>query len=82
MQGGQGQVAGLGDGQGRADGFLVPHLTDEDHVRILAQHVFQGVGKTLGVAVDFALVDDALLVLVHELDGILDGDDMPADRRC
>ena len=37
--------------------------------------------EAVGVGVHLALVDQALLVLVHELDRILDGDDVVAARR-
>ena len=33
VQGGEDQVAGLGDGQRGADGLQVAHLADQDHVR-------------------------------------------------
>ena len=76
VQRGKHQVAGLGRGDGRGDGLQVAHLADQDDVRVLAQGGPQGVGETRGVGADLALVDDALLVLVEELDRVLDGDDV------
>jgi hypothetical protein len=45
-------------------------------VRVLAQRGPQRRVEAFGVVADLALVDQALLVLVHELDGVLDGDDV------
>ena len=46
----------------------VTHLTDEHHVRVLAQHRAQRVGEAVGVGAQLALVDDAVLVRVQVLD--------------
>jgi len=69
-------VTGLGDRQRRRDRLEVAQLTDQDRIRIFAQGVLEGIGERLGVAADLALVDDASLVLVDELDRIFDGDDV------
>ncbi len=42
VEGGERQVTGLGDRQGGLDRLEVPHLADEDHVRILPERIFQG----------------------------------------
>ena len=76
VQGGKGQVAGLGDLQRRLDGLKVAHLADQHHVRVLAQHRAEGVGVGKGVGVELALVDHRRLVRVQVLDGVLDGDDV------
>ena len=47
---------------------------------IFAQRRPQRVLERVGVRPDFALVDQALLVLVHELDRILDRDDVIVAR--
>src|SRR3712207_6979516 len=44
--------------------------------RSLAQHVLEGAGERLGVFADLALVDQAALVAVEELDRVLDGHDV------
>src|SRR5215813_13110271 len=62
------------DGDG--DGLEIAHLADEDDVGILAQGGAERVLERAGVAVHLALVDEALLVLVDELDRVLDGDDV------
>ena len=74
------EVADLGRGQRRRDGLVVAHLADEDDVGVLADDVAQRVGVALGVDADLALVDDAALVLVQDLDRVLDGDDVTVAR--
>ena len=76
VQGREHQVTGLGGGQRHRDGLQVAHLADQDDVRVLPQHVPQGVGEGLGVLAHLALVDDAALVLEEELDRVLDGHDV------
>src|SRR5215211_1980244 len=78
VEGAEDEVAGLGGGHGERDGLQVAHLTDEYDVRVLPENVLEGLGEALGVLVDLALVDDALLVLVQELYGILDAHDVLA----
>jgi hypothetical protein len=48
----------------------------EDRVRVLAQRRAQRVREAQRVRADLALVDEALLALVHELDRVLDGQDV------
>ena len=76
VQGREDQVAGLGRGQRHRDGLQVAHLADQDDVGVLAQHVLERVGEGPGVLADLALVDQAALVLVQELDRVLDGHDV------
>ncbi len=70
------EVPDLRRGQSRRDGLVVPHLADEDDVGVLPHDVTQRVGVARGVDADLTLVDDASLVLVHDLDRVLDGDDV------
>ena len=72
------EVAGLGGLDRDRDRLEVAHLADQHDVRILAQRRAQRVLERVGVRVDLALVDQAALVLVDELDRILDGDDVVA----
>ena len=74
------EVAGLGGGQRRRDRLEVAHLAEEDHVGVLAERATQGVGEPGRVLPDLALVDDAALVMVQELDRILDRDDVVGAR--
>ena len=76
VQGAEGQVAGFGDAQRGLDGFQVAHFADQHHVRVFAEGGAQGVGEALGVGVQFALVDQAVLVHVHKFDRVLDGEDV------
>ena len=70
------QVAGFGDLERGFHGFQVAHFADQDDVRILAEGGAQRVAEAVGVAVHFALVHQAVLVLVDVLNRILDGEDV------
>jgi hypothetical protein len=72
------QVARLGDGQRGLDGLQVAHLAHQQHVGVLAERVLERAREALRVGADLALVDDAPLVAVHELDRVLDRDDVAA----
>ncbi len=76
MQGREDEVAGLRRGQGGGDRLQVPHLADEDDVGVLTQGGLQGEGEVGRVGADLALVDDALVVRVQELDRVLDREDV------
>src|SRR5581483_2896324 len=65
-----------GRGERGGDRLHVAHLADEDDVRVLAQRSLQRVGEAQRIRPDLALVDDAALVPVHELDRVLDGEDV------
>ena len=82
VQGGEDEVAGLGGGQRDRDGLEVAELTDEDDVGVLAQHVLERGAEAVRVVADLALVDDRLLVRVHELDRVLDRHDVVGTRAC
>src|ERR671932_820978 len=69
---GKDEMAGLGRGESDRDGFKIPHLADEDDVRVLTQHMPQRLAEALGVLVDLTLIDYALLVLVEEFYRVLD----------
>ena len=69
-------MAGLGGGDGGLDRLVVAHLTDQDHVGVLAQGAPERGREGAGVHLHLALVHDGLLVPVQELDGVLDGDDV------
>ena len=70
------EVAGLRRLDRDRDRLEVAHLADEDDVRILAQRRAERVLEALRVLADLALIHEALLVLVHELDRVLDRDDV------
>jgi hypothetical protein len=70
------EVAGLGRGERGADRLEVAHLADEDHVGVLAKRGAEGLAEADRVDADLALVHDAALVAVHELDRVLDREDV------
>jgi hypothetical protein len=70
------EMAGLGRRERRLDRLEVAHLTDEDHVGILAQRRAQRVGEALRVDADLALVHDRAAIADQELDRILDRHDV------
>ena len=76
MHGREDEVAGLGGLQCRLGAFGIAELADQDHVGVLAQRSTQGREVRLGVDPDLALVDDAVLVVVEDLDRVFDGDDV------
>jgi hypothetical protein len=76
VQGGEHKVAGLRRGQGGGDRLEVAHLADQDHVGVLAQRGLQAEREALGVRAQLALVHDAVLMTVEELDRVLDGHDV------
>src|SRR3989440_1413488 len=68
--------AHLRRGDGEAHGLEVAQLADQDHVGVFAQGGVQRGGEARAVHADLALADEAALSLVHELDRVLDGEDM------
>ncbi len=74
------EVSGLGRLDRRLRRLGVAHLADQDHVRVLAQRAPERLAERGGVESDLALVDDALTVVMQELDRILDRDDVAAAR--
>ena len=58
----------------------VAELADQDHVRVLAQRAAERLLERLGVEPDLALVDDAGVVVVEDLDRVLDRDDVLLPR--
>ena len=69
-------MAGFGGFEDDLDGFAVAHLADQNDFRRLPQGGAQGVSEAGRVAMQFALVNGGAFVVVQELDGIFDGDDV------
>src|SRR5258708_21894122 len=67
-------MAGFRDAQRRFDGLEVAHFSDEHNVGVFAKRGAERIGEGVRVGVDFALIHQALLVIVKELDGVLDSD--------
>ena len=72
----QTQVAGLCERYRVFHGLARANLTNHDHVRCLAQCIFQRDFEAVRIHPNFALRDDAAFVLVNEFDGIFDADDV------
>src|SRR2546430_2016304 len=58
------------------DRLEVAHLAEEDHVGVLTQGSARRFGEARRVRPDLALVDDAALVTVYELDRVFDREDV------
>ena len=56
--------------------LALAHFADQDDVGRLAQRVLERDLPAVAIHADLALRDDAVLVLVHELDRVLDRDDV------
>ena len=80
VHGREDEVARLRRLHGRLGRLGVAELSDQDHVGVLAQRAPERLGERIGVEADLALVDDAAVVGVQELDRVLDRDDVLAAR--
>src|SRR5882762_7079945 len=58
---------------GDLDRFPIPHLSHKNYFRSLAQGGPEGEREAGGIAVQFTLMNDAVLVRMQKLYGILDG---------
>src|SRR6185503_3258184 len=76
VQRGERQVARLRDRQRCLDRLEVAHFADEHDVGVLPQRILQRGLEAEGVRTHFALVDDARLVAMDELDGVFYRDDV------
>ena len=76
MEGREAKVASFCKGHRVFHGFLVPYLTNQYHVRRLAQCVGQGVIPAVSVRTYFTLVDDTAFMGVHEFDRVFNRDDV------
>ena len=80
MQRAEDEVAGFRGFNRTLDRLEVAQLTDQNDVGIFTQRRAESGLEAAGVYTNLALRDDALLAGVHELDRILDRDDMIAAR--
>src|SRR5439155_26545040 len=74
------EVARFGGLQRGLGGLGITELADQDHVRVLAQDAADRGEERVRVEPDLALVDDAALVGVQDLDRVLDRDDVQPAR--
>jgi len=72
------EVSGLGSRQRHLDGFQVAHLADQDDVGVLTKHVPQRGPERVRVRANLALIHQAALVAVQELDRVLHRHDVGA----
>src|SRR5207302_1356460 len=72
VQSGERQVAGFRDTQGGFNGLEVAHFADEHHVGVFAQGSAERIRKGVRVRVNFALIDEAFLVVVQKFDRVFD----------
>ena len=78
MKGRQYEMPGICKDDGVFHRLAGADLTDQDDVRCLTKSIFERDLKGLGVYTDLTLGNNAAVMLVHELDRVLDGDDVPA----
>src|SRR4029077_1751967 len=76
VQRGEDEMAGFRGFQCNLDRFAVTHFADENHFGSLTQRAAKGEGKSGRVAVQLALVNGGLFVLMQKLNGILDSEDV------
>ena len=74
------EVAGVGGLQGQGDGLEVAQLAHEDDVGVLAQGGLERAAEARGVTAHLALVHQRLVGHVHELDWVLQREDVAAPR--
>jgi hypothetical protein len=70
------QVAGGRGGQRQFDRFEIAHFTYEEDVRIFAQGAAQGRPEGTSMHPDFSVLNETILAAMHELNRVLDGDDV------
>lgn len=63
-----------------SDGLGVPHLADQDHIRVLAHQGGQGLFVVEDIQADLSLGDDPLAVFVQILDRVFNGHDVTGPR--
>ncbi len=76
VQGAHHEDAHLGRRDRDAHRLEVAQFADQHDVRIFAQGRMQRLGKTRAVQADLALADQAVLARMHELDRVLDREDV------
>ena len=72
------EVTGFSGADRGFERFVVTHLADQHHVRILSHQCAQGFVEVNAVDADLALIDGRLVVLEDVLDRIFDRHDVNA----
>ncbi len=75
------QVTGFRSVNGGQERLLVAHLTDQDDVGVFAHSVLHPDFKVLHIHADLALIDQAFIFGIHELDRVFQGEDVFAVDR-
>ena len=70
------QMSSFRDHERGFNRFKIAHFSDENDIRVLPQNVAQGVVERMRVGMHFALVDDAVAVVMQKFNRVFDGDDM------
>ncbi len=70
------KVTCLSSSEPRFDGFFVPHLPNEDDVRILTHGIFECFCKRCGIFTDTSMGENTLFVLMDKFHRIFNGDDV------
>jgi hypothetical protein len=78
VEGRHAEMPRLGERDSRFHGFRISDFTHQNHIGRLPQRILQRCRIRVSIGSDFALADHTALVRVHELDRVLDGNDMPA----
>jgi hypothetical protein len=76
VQGAEDKVTGFSRFNRDVNGFQIAHFADEDNVRVFAQGRDQSTLEALSMHMHLALIDEALVVVVHEFNRIFNGDDV------
>ena len=76
VQGSHTEMAGFGKRHRIFHSISVANLTNQNHIRGLAQGIFQCGKPVISIYTNFALGDDAVFVLVYEFNRVFDGDDV------
>ena len=72
------QVARFRSMDGRHERLFITHFADEHDIGVFAHRVFHADFEILDIDADLALVDQALLFVEHELDRVLQGENVLA----
>jgi len=79
VHGGEHQHSHRGAGEPEPHGVVFAHLADQHDIGVRTHRAAQRDRERCRLEADFAVDDRAVLVLVHEFDRVLDGDDVLAE---
>ena len=76
MEGGKNQVTCFSRSQCGSHRFQVSHLSHQYNIWVLAEYMLQGTGKRPSICTKLSLREYTLLILMHKLYRVFDGDDL------